>query len=46
MPSKSDHAFYEGAGLVENVHEADELEDICDCNLGLRVRYVALVQLV
>jgi hypothetical protein len=35
-----------GQALVENVHEADEFEDICDCNLGLRVRYVALVQLV
>jgi hypothetical protein len=30
--------------LLENVHETDEFEDICDCNLCLRVRYVALVQ--
>jgi hypothetical protein len=35
-----------GQALVENVHEADEFEDICDCDLGLRVRYVAFVQLV
>ena len=35
-----------GQALVENVHEADEFEDISDCNLRLRVRYVALVQLV
>jgi hypothetical protein len=35
-----------GQALVENVHEPDEFEEICDCNLGLRVRYVALVQLV
>jgi len=32
--------------LLENVHETDEFEDICDCNLCIRVRYVALVQLV
>jgi hypothetical protein len=32
--------------LNQGGKHADEFEDICDCNIGFRVRYVALLQLV